>query len=533
MSETPGYHAPPAGPETVTPPMDLPQMQTQSRLSGPSHVEPYLSIVATARNDDHGGNPLYRMQIFVDALIAQCDRHKLPAELVLVEWNPPGDRPRLAEVLQWPESDGWCQIRIVEVPHASHARLEHSDRLPLFQMIGKNVGIRRARGEFVVATNIDIVFSDQLMHFIAERGLRRGYVYRVDRYDVPAELDPSWPIERQLEFCRGSAIRVNRREGTLDLRSGDFYRIYPEFTPLAWLRNSERGRRLRRSRAGRMLGLERLAFGGGVPHQGVRGRLHDSALVVSIWGSLLRRTIWTWLRMARYIAVRLYAFVYWIVAGFNDPRLVPGRIKRRLRRVIRAAAAEAGAGSPDAGVARGLRHPLLALASLPALLARSAVRHLRERLALFRDGWTFEHARVRLHTNASGDFTLMSAEDWSKTSGYAELEMYSMHIDGLQLYVAHYSGIRERFLPFAVYHVEHGGGFRPEAKGEESLDSNLALRAIPQITNKQLMDWIHEMYTTKQPMAFNGPDWGFATETFPEVKPQAARPLARTHMEVA
>ena len=525
---------PPAGAEAVTPPMDLQPMQTQSRPSGrPSDVEPYLSVVATARNDDHGGNPLYRMQLFVNALVAQCDRHRLPAELVLVEWNPPHDRPRLAEVLQWPESDGWCQIRIVEVPYASHSRLEHSDRLPLFQMIGKNVGIRRARGEFVVATNIDIVFSEQLMRFIAERELRRGYVYRLDRYDVPAEIDLSWPIERQLEFCRDFAIRVNRREGTLDLRSGEFYRIYPEFTPLAWLRNSERGRRLRRSRAGRLLGLERLAFGAPEPHRGVRGKLHDSTLLVSVWGSVLRRTIWTWLRMARYIAARFYGFLYWIVAGFNNPRLVPGRIKRRLRRVLRAAAAETGAGSADAAVARARRHPLLALAWLPVLLAHAAARHLQERLALFREGWTFEHARIRLHTNASGDFTLMSAEDWSKTSGYAELEMYSMHIDGLQLYLAHYSGIRERFMPFAVYHIEHGGGFRPEAKGDESLDSNLALRAIPQITNAQLMDWIQQMYATKQPLAFNGPDWGLAAETFPEVKPHATRPLLRTQMEVS
>ena len=131
-----------------------------------------MSVVATARNDDHGGNPLYRMQLFVNGLIAQCDRHRLPAELVLVEWNPPADRPRLAEVLEWPESEGWCDVRIVEVPHELHMRLEHADRLPLFQMIGKNVGIRRARGRFVLATNIDILFSDDLVAVSRAAGAR-------------------------------------------------------------------------------------------------------------------------------------------------------------------------------------------------------------------------------------------------------------------------------------------------------------------------------------------------------------------------
>jgi hypothetical protein len=52
---------------------------------------PYLSIVATARNDGHGGDLLHRMQLFVENVIGQCNRHNLDAELVLVEWNPPDD----------------------------------------------------------------------------------------------------------------------------------------------------------------------------------------------------------------------------------------------------------------------------------------------------------------------------------------------------------------------------------------------------------------------------------------------------------
>src|SRR4051812_27398897 len=98
-------------------------------------VRPYLSVVATARNDDHGGRLLYRMQLFVDGLIAQCNRYGLDAELVLVEWNPPTDRARLVEALRWPATSGRLTVRIIEVPSDVHARLRHSERLPLFQMI--------------------------------------------------------------------------------------------------------------------------------------------------------------------------------------------------------------------------------------------------------------------------------------------------------------------------------------------------------------------------------------------------------------
>ena len=48
------------------------------------------------------------------------------------------------------------------------SELKASERLPLFQMIGKNVGIRRSRAPFVLATNVDIIFSDALFSFLAE-----------------------------------------------------------------------------------------------------------------------------------------------------------------------------------------------------------------------------------------------------------------------------------------------------------------------------------------------------------------------------
>lgn len=142
----------------------------------------------------------------------------------------------------------------------------------------------------------------------------------------------------------------------------------------------------------------------------------------------------------------------------------------------------------------------------------------------------WEKSRVRLHTNASGDFTLMSKDGWLRSEGYAELEMYSMHIDGLQLYRAYYCGLREKKLREPVYHIEHGGGFQP---GSRALDQRLERDAIPQITNEQLMAWIYEMYVTKQPVKFNKPDWGFADESLPETAPLYRQLVAQTQTEVA
>src|SRR5579863_2269940 len=101
--------------------------------------EPYISLVVTARNDDHGGNLLGRMQAFLNGWIGQARRHNISSELIIVEWNPPADRPRLAQALSWPKDLGPCQIRIVNVPNELHNRLAHASALPLYQMIGKNV----------------------------------------------------------------------------------------------------------------------------------------------------------------------------------------------------------------------------------------------------------------------------------------------------------------------------------------------------------------------------------------------------------
>jgi hypothetical protein len=178
---------------------------------------PYLSVVVTARNDDHGGNLAPRMQAFVNGLLSQCRRHRVPAELVMVEWNPPPDRPPLAEALDWSAQNEFCAVRIIEVPPALHRRFRYGHALPLYQMIAKNVGIRRARGEFILATNIDILFSDELFEILAARALKPGKMYRADRWDVMAELPADQPIDQQLAWCNSHLLRVNRREGTFAL----------------------------------------------------------------------------------------------------------------------------------------------------------------------------------------------------------------------------------------------------------------------------------------------------------------------------
>src|SRR5205814_937936 len=171
---------------------------------------PYLSVVVTMRNDGHGGNPLQRFQAFVNCLTAQCRRVNLPAELIVVEWNPPDDRPPLRDALRWP-LDSPCEIRIIQVPAQLHRTLKHPEAFPLYQMIGKNVGIRRARGEFVLSTNADILLSNEVAEAIASRTLKPGVMYRVDRHDVDPDVPVDGTLDELMEYCRTHQIRKHTR----------------------------------------------------------------------------------------------------------------------------------------------------------------------------------------------------------------------------------------------------------------------------------------------------------------------------------
>lgn len=169
-------------------------------------VKPYVSFVVTSRNDNHGGDLTKRMRLFVNGLLHQTKKYKLHSELVFVEWNPPTDKPLLKDALPKPSADDFLQIRYIVVPQEVHKQYKRSDVLGLFQMIAKNVGIRRSLAEYVLCTNIDLLFSDSLMEFLAKKTLVKGVFYRAHRCDVPDTIEETWPFEKQIRFCENNIM---------------------------------------------------------------------------------------------------------------------------------------------------------------------------------------------------------------------------------------------------------------------------------------------------------------------------------------
>jgi len=176
-----------------------------------SPSSPYLSVVVTSRNDDHGGDAMVRMKRSFECTLRQLEKYNIPAEFILVDWNPPDDRPPLREALDWPGDLKRVSIRIIEVPGEIHKRFPGHERLGLFQNIARNAGIRRARGEYALASMIDLLYPDEVMAFLARKPLRPGQMYRVERIDVDSEVLKLGDIQSMLDYCPEHVIRRNPR----------------------------------------------------------------------------------------------------------------------------------------------------------------------------------------------------------------------------------------------------------------------------------------------------------------------------------
>ena len=588
--------------------------------------QPYLSVVVAARNDDHGGNLRGRMQVFVDAWINHCRRHGLDSELIIVEWNPPAERARLAQALRWPVDSGPCRVRIIQVPGEIHARYRHAAALPLYQMIAKNVGIRRARGQFILATNIDIVFSDEIMSFLASRRLEKGRMYRVDRTDVMGDVPVDGTLDEQLAYCGSHILRLCAREGVFRLTPDGLRENEPQdiVAPEAGIHFGAGWFPVERYDAAECFRyMERDAEavadtppGGGIlamdvePGPGlgeppyILQVVDEDGAQVAEWTIEGRATLKLAVPPApggrRRLRVIAPGGLYPIV---HDPRILGFRffrmawsdweskpppapefsllratlqqcrtfitlvrsrgVKYSLGEAFRAASRltrSHGGASPGApatlsptaegeGAAVGTDSGTPAFRVLATRMSRPAVapapdddagRLWPAKVAVTRPpavDWPATLARwkrqiadmgepVCLHLYACGDFTLMAREHWLEVRGYAELDLFSMHLDSMLCYAAHHAGAREEVLTpeMRIFHIEHGTGSGWTPEGQDAMYTRIASVGLPSVAYEDLTGLIAQMRMLHAPVIFNSQEWGLAKIALPEEEPAVVAP---------
>ena len=129
-----------------------------------------ISVVTCGRNDGYEGNWLERFERFLASIPRDF-------ELVMVEYNPPPDRPLLQDLYR-------DRATFYQVPAEFHNTLPNSNIMPIHDSTAKNIGIRRALGQYIVTTNVGVMFSHDLNLYLRYGEISRGAVYTAKRHDL-------------------------------------------------------------------------------------------------------------------------------------------------------------------------------------------------------------------------------------------------------------------------------------------------------------------------------------------------------------
>jgi hypothetical protein len=222
-------------PASATPMAAVVEPRTMPMPSAAVVEPPTISIVATARNDNYGGRFAERVEGFIASIAAQALHHHVRTEVVLVEWNPVVGKPGMADLLRTGRcagimaramAAGVLTVRVPVVSTELHMRFPNraGRPLPMFEVLGKNVGIRRATGRLVLVANPDLIFTSA---FFAS--LKAGffstetYLYRCCRIDVrplPETVDLA-DTSATMQHCRDKAFVLHGYGGPVDVSGTD------------------------------------------------------------------------------------------------------------------------------------------------------------------------------------------------------------------------------------------------------------------------------------------------------------------------
>lgn len=143
-----------------------------------------ISAVIVSRNDNYGGNLIERSSYCFQSAIDTYD------EVIYVDWNSE-EQSLLYEVKDNIKFKG--NLKHIVIPPAAAKVLTNYDphAQVCCEVLGRNIGIRRATGDYIISTNIDLIapHRDTLEKAISEFEPDSFYVFSRCDVDLPEILD--------------------------------------------------------------------------------------------------------------------------------------------------------------------------------------------------------------------------------------------------------------------------------------------------------------------------------------------------------
>lgn len=168
---------------------------------------PAVGSVMVGRNDDYMPDFAERLAVTIE----WNSRH-LVTEPIFIEWNPPPDRELLASSLvrRFPT------LKVFVVPKELHDRVCHNPKLPLMEYHAKNVGIRRAQSDWVIATNADVALAPDTVRAC------KSLIKQPDLALTAERIDINWSDFRREGINLKDCIRYKRIIPYVMHGTGDF-----------------------------------------------------------------------------------------------------------------------------------------------------------------------------------------------------------------------------------------------------------------------------------------------------------------------
>jgi hypothetical protein len=133
-----------------------------------------LCQVLAGRNDNYGEQQIERLMAVV-----QWNQRWFKCKTIFVEWNPPSGMPLLSKLLVERYPDVTCYV----VPPKIHEHIAGKSSRPFVEYHAKNVGIRRATTEWVMACNSDVILMPDCLREL--KNLGKENIPRTRRVDFP------------------------------------------------------------------------------------------------------------------------------------------------------------------------------------------------------------------------------------------------------------------------------------------------------------------------------------------------------------
>lgn len=198
---------------------------------------PQISLVLTGRNDNYGGDFRSRLQNCISNAFDQLSKAQVSSEIIFVNYNPLSE-PSIETFIDWPSSSELVRIRIITITPEHHKELVKvggRKDVPVMEYLGKNAGIRRAQGEFILSMNPDIILPSKI---VAEfKSLKKERYYRTDRVDYSGDIHGSHELKRV--FLKGQDYPISSLDELPSLRKENRkLNRWRSFTPrIEWFLN--------------------------------------------------------------------------------------------------------------------------------------------------------------------------------------------------------------------------------------------------------------------------------------------------------